>query len=55
MPKFKIDVWFDQQPKKLKLGSVIVEAKDESEAYNLACQKTECWVVGEAGTNCQKL
>ena len=47
MPKFKIDIWFDQKPEKLHLGSVLVEAKTEEEAYRIAGQKTEHWVVGE--------
>ena len=47
MPKYKIDIWFDQKPKKIHLGSVAVEAKDEEEAFKIACQKTEHWMVGK--------
>ena len=47
MPKFKIDIWFDQKPKKLHLGAVIVNAKTEEEAYKIAWQKTELWPIGE--------
>ena len=47
MPKYKIDIWFDQKPKKLHLGSVIVEAETEEEAYKNAWHRTEHWMVGE--------
>lgn len=47
MGKFKIDIWFDQQPEKLHLGSVTVEAETEEQAYHMACDKTEVWVAGE--------
>lgn len=47
MPKFKVDVWFNQKPEKLHLGSVVVEAETEEEAYKIACQETEHWVAGE--------
>ncbi len=47
MPKYKIDIWFDQEPEKLHLGSVVVEAETEEEAYKTALSKTEHWVAGE--------
>lgn len=47
MPKYKIDIWFDQKPEKLHLGSISVEAETEEKAYRLACDKTELWVAGE--------
>lgn len=47
MPKFKIDIWFDQKPEKISLGSVVVEAETEEEAYKIAWHKTEHWLVGE--------
>lgn len=47
MPKFKIDIWFDQKPEKINLGSVIIEAENEENAYKIAVQKTEHWVAGE--------
>ena len=46
MPKFKIDIWFDQKPKKLFLGSVTVEAINEEKAYKIAVEKTEHWMMG---------
>jgi hypothetical protein len=47
MAKFEIDIWFDEKPEKLHLGSVIVEAASEEEAYKLAWHKTEHWMIGE--------
>ena len=47
MPKFKVDIWFDQKPEKQHLGSVIIEAETEEKAYKIACDKTEHWVVGQ--------
>ncbi len=47
MAKFKIDIWFDQKPEKLNLGSVTVEAENEEEAYNTATQEIELWVIGK--------
>ena len=55
MPEFEIDIWFNQKPEKLHLGSVIVEAKTESEAYKIACGNTEHWMVGEVGENEAKM
>lgn len=47
MPEFEIDIWFNQKPEKLHLGSVIVEAEDEEQAYKIAWYKTEHWMIGE--------
>lgn len=47
MPKYKIDIWFDQKPEKLNLGFVVIEAENEEDAYKIATGKTEHWVVGE--------
>jgi len=47
MPKFEIDIWFNQKPEKEYLGSVIVEAEDEDQAYKIAWQNTEHWMIGE--------
>ena len=52
MPKFKIDIWFDQTPKK-HLGTVVIQANTEEEAYKTACQKTELWPVGEVKEDAQ--
>lgn len=48
MPKYNVDIWFDQKPEKLRLGSVVVEAETEEEAYKAALEKTEHWVTGES-------
>ncbi len=55
MPKFKIDFWFDQEPRKLRLGVVVVQAKTEEEAYRLAWQRTELWPIGEVKKGRSKL
>ncbi len=47
MTKFKVDIWFNQKPEKLHLGSVVVEAETEEKAYQIACNNTELWVIGE--------
>jgi hypothetical protein len=47
MPKFEIDIWFDQKPEKLHLGSVIVEAETEDDAHKIAWRKTEHWIIGK--------
>ncbi len=49
MPKYKIDIWFNQKPEKLRLGSVIVEAETEEKAHQIACDNTELWVVWQVG------
>ena len=55
MHKFEIDIWFKQKPEKQLLGTVIVEAKTEAEAYKKAQKKTELWMVGKVGENETKL
>ena len=47
MSKYTIEIWFNQSPKKLKLGQVVVEATTEAEALVATEGHTEHWVVGE--------
>lgn len=55
MSKFEIDIWYKQKPEKQLLGTVVVEAKTEAEAYKKARNKTEHWMVGKVGENEAKL
>ena len=47
MPTYLVDIWFDQKPERLKLGTVKVQAENEPKALREAEIKTEHWVMGE--------
>ena len=45
MQKYNVEIWFDQMPNKIKLGTVEIMAEDEAIALQQAIKNTEHWVV----------
>ncbi len=45
--RYQVEIWFDQLPERIKLGTVTIVAKTQTEALELAAAHTEHWVIDE--------